>query len=142
MKQVVIYTDGACKGNPGPGGWGAIIICNGIETELCDGEADTTNNRMELMSAIRALEELKENCIVELHSDSRYLVDGITKWVKGWIKKKWMTSANTPVKNKELWIRLLAASSRHEVSWNWVAGHSGHEYNERVDGLARSKCQK
>jgi ribonuclease HI len=142
VKEVVIYTDGACKGNPGPGGWAAIIICDGAEKELCDGEFDTTNNRMELMSAIRALEDLQENCSVELYSDSKYLVDGITKWVKNWIKKKWVTSGNTPVKNKELWIRLLAASDRHKISWKWVKGHFGNTYNERADQLARSKCPK
>ncbi|MDR1235721.1 MAG: ribonuclease HI [Holosporaceae bacterium] len=140
MKKVVIYTDGACKGNPGAGGWAAIIICDGVEKELCGGDPDTTNNRMELTSVIRALEELTEGCSIELHSDSKYVIDGITKWIKGWVKKNWMTSGNTPVKNRELWVKLLEASRRHEISWNWVEGHAGHEYNERADKLAKSKC--
>jgi ribonuclease HI len=142
MKRIVIYTDGACSGNPGPGGWGALLLQDSVEKELCGGEADTTNNRMEMMSAIRALEELKEPHIVELYTDSQYLINGITKWISGWEKNNWTTSDKKAVKNKELWIRLRELSRRHEISWNWVAGHSGNKYNERVDMLARSQCKK
>ncbi|MDR0632248.1 MAG: ribonuclease HI [Holosporaceae bacterium] len=140
MKQVVIYTDGACKGNPGPGGWGAIIICESTERELSGGETDSTNNRMELMAAIRALEELKETCSVELYTDSQYLINGITTWINGWIKNKWINSERKPVKNKDLWLRLLLLSRHHKISWHWVEGHSGHNFNERVDKLAKSQC--
>jgi ribonuclease HI len=141
MKPVIIYTDGACSGNPGPGGWGAIIINESIENEICGGEDDTTNNQMELISAIKALEELKETCQVKLYSDSKYLIDGMTKWIDNWIKNKWLNSEKKPVKNKDLWIRLLSLSMQHKISWNWVAGHSGNEFNERADRLARSQCK-
>ncbi|MDR0580734.1 MAG: ribonuclease HI [Holosporaceae bacterium] len=142
MKRVVIYTDGACSGNPGPGGWGAIILQNSIEKELCGGEPDTTNNRMEMISAIRALEELENFLDIELYTDSQYLINGITKWINGWEKNNWMTSDKKTVKNKELWIELRELSKRHRISWKWVAGHSGNEYNERVDKLAKSQCKK
>ncbi|MDR0753183.1 MAG: ribonuclease HI [Holosporaceae bacterium] len=142
MKRVIVYTDGACSGNPGPGGWGAIILRDSIEKELCGGEPDTTNNRMEMISAIRALEELENFLDVELYTDSQYLINGITKWISSWEKNNWMTSTKKAVKNKELWIKLRELSKRHKISWKWVAGHSGNKYNERVDRLARSQCKK
>ena len=142
MKRVVIYTDGACSGNPGPGGWGALILQGANKKELCGGEANTTNNRMEMISAIRALEELKEESIVELYTDSQYLINGITKWINGWEKNNWLTSDKKAVKNKELWVLLKELSGRHKIFWNWVAGHTGVEYNEHVDRLAKSQCEK
>jgi ribonuclease HI len=142
MKHVVVYTDGACSGNPGPGGWGVIILQDSIEKELCGGEPDTTNNRMEMISAIRALEELNDPHNVELYTDSQYLINGITKWINGWEKNNWTTSDKKVVKNKELWIKLRELSKRHKISWKWVAGHSGNKYNEQVDKLARSQCKK
>jgi ribonuclease HI len=135
--QVVIYTDGACSGNPGPGGWGAILIWGEKVKELCGGEPATTNNRMELMAAIQALEALKRACRVELHTDSRYVMDGISQWISGWKARGWKTSTKAPVKNEDLWRRLDAARLRHEVDWRWVKGHAGHELNERADALAR-----
>ena len=135
--QVVIYTDGACSGNPGPGGWGAILIWGEKVKELCGGEPATTNNRMELMAAIQALEGLKRACRVELHTDSRYVMDGISQWISGWKARGWKTAAKEPVKNEDLWRRLDAARLRHEVDWRWVKGHAGHELNERADALAR-----
>ena len=135
--QVVIYTDGACSGNPGPGGWGAILISGGREKELCGGEAATTNNRMELMAAIEALIALKRPCRVELHTDSQYVRTGITEWLPGWKARGWRTAAKAPVKNDDLWKRLDAARQRHEVDWRWVKGHAGNELNERADTLAR-----
>ncbi len=134
---VVIYTDGACRGNPGPGGWGAILTSGEKEREICGGELATTNNRMELMAAIVALETLKRPCKVELHTDSQYLRNGITEWLRGWKARGWKTAAKEPVKNEDLWRRLDEARSRHEVSWHWVKGHAGHPMNERADGLAR-----
>ncbi len=134
---VTIYTDGGCKGNPGPGGWGAILICKGKERELHGGEALTTNNRMELMAAIVALETLKWGCRVELHTDSQYLRNGITEWIAGWKANGWKTAAKKPVKNADLWQRLDEARKRHEVSWHWVRGHAGHPENERADQLAQ-----
>jgi ribonuclease HI len=134
---VVIYTDGACSGNPGPGGWGAILISGPHERELCGGEGPTTNNRMEMMAAIQALEALKRPCKVELHTDSQYLRTGITEWLAGWKARGWKTAAKAPVKNEDLWKRLDAARARHEVDWRWVKGHAGHELNERADELAR-----
>ena len=134
---VVIYTDGACSGNPGPGGWGAILISGRHERELWGGEPGTTNNRMELMAAIQALEALKRPCKVELHTDSQYLRTGITEWLPGWKARGWKTAAKAPVKNEDLWKRLDAARARHEVDWRWVKGHAGHELNERADELAR-----
>jgi ribonuclease HI len=135
--QVLIYTDGACSGNPGPGGWGAILIWGEKVKELCGGEPATTNNRMELMAAIQALEGLNKPCRVELHTDSRYVMDGISQWISGWKARGWKTAAKAPVKNEDLWRRLDAARLRHEVDWRWVKGHAGHELNERADALAR-----
>ena len=135
--KVIVHTDGACSGNPGPGGWGAILDYNGTRKELSGGEADTTNNRMELMGAIAALEALKRPCVVEMHVDSNYVKDGITKWIHGWKKNGWKTADKKPVKNAELWQRLDAALSEHQISWHWVKGHAGHDENERADELAR-----
>ncbi|MBC1181793.1 ribonuclease HI [Brevundimonas sp. WCHBH090558] len=135
--HVIIHTDGACKGNPGPGGWGAVLQAGGgHEKELWGGEANTTNNRMELMAAIMALEALKRPCKVELHTDSKYVMQGITEWMRGWKARGWLTADKKPVKNAELWQRLDAARLRHEVKWRWVKGHAGHELNERADQLA------
>ena len=135
--HVIIHTDGACKGNPGPGGWGAVLQAGGgHEKELWGGEANTTNNRMELMAAIMALEALKRPCRVELHTDSKYVMQGITEWMRGWKARGWVTADKKPVKNAELWQRLDAARLRHDVKWRWVKGHAGHELNERADGLA------
>ena len=139
--QVVIYTDGACSGNPGPGGWGAVMISGDHVKEICGGEPDSTNNRMELMAAIQALEALKKPCKVELHTDSTYVMKGISEWIHGWKKRGWKTADNKPVKNDDLWRRLDAARSRHDVTWKWVKGHAGHELNERADGLARKGLQ-
>ena len=134
---VIIHTDGACSGNPGPGGWGAILDYNGTRKELCGGEAMTTNNRMELKAAIEALNALKRSCVVEIHVDSQYVKDGISKWIHGWKKNGWKTADKKPVKNVELWQALDAAIQRHEISWAWVKGHDGHPENERADELAR-----
>jgi ribonuclease HI len=137
VKQVDIFTDGACSGNPGPGGWGAILRHGDAEKELSGGEDHTTNNRMELMAAISALEALKTPCKVILHTDSNYLKDGITKWIKNWKRNGWRTASKDPVKNAELWQRLEVALGRHEIHWKWVKGHAGHTENERADELAR-----
>lgn len=134
---VVIYTDGACSGNPGPGGWGAILIYAGHRKEISEGEAETTNNRMELMAAIRALEALKMPSRVELHTDSSYLKDGITSWINRWKTNGWRTANKKPVKNVELWQRLDEAQERHQIDWRWVRGHTGDKENERADELAR-----
>jgi len=134
---IVVYTDGACSGNPGPGGWGAILISGRHRKELSGGEAATTNNRMELMAAISALEILKGPSRVDLHTDSEYVQKGIHSWIHGWKKNGWRTSARQPVKNAELWQRLDAARQRHDVHWHWVKGHAGHTENERADELAR-----
>jgi ribonuclease HI len=139
---VDIYTDGACSGNPGPGGWGAILRWNGNEKELSGGERDTTNNRMELTAAIMALESLTRPVPVRLHTDSQYVRDGITRWIAGWKKNGWKTAARKPVKNEDLWRRLDAAQARHSVSWHWVRGHDGHPENERADELARRAIPK
>jgi len=136
MKHVEIFTDGACKGNPGKGGWGAVMRMGHHEKELSGGERDTTNNRMELMAAIQALNALKEPCRVTLHSDSKYVLDGITKWVFGWQKNGWKTADRKPVKNGDLWIALVDAVKPHRVEWVWVKGHDGHPENERADKLA------
>jgi ribonuclease HI len=136
-KTVVIHTDGACSGNPGPGGWGAILRYGGHEKELKGGEKLTTNNRMELTAAIMALETLTRPATVEIHTDSQYVKDGISKWIHGWKRNGWKTSDKKPVKNAELWQRLDAALGRHQVSWHWVKGHAGHDDNERADELAR-----
>jgi ribonuclease HI len=137
MATVEIFTDGACSGNPGPGGWGALLRYGAVEKELSGGEPLTTNNRMELMGAISALEALKRPSQVKLHTDSTYVKDGITKWLKGWKAKNWLTADKKPVKNKELWQRLEAAALLHKIDWLWVKGHSGHPENDRVDQLAR-----
>ena len=136
--RVIVHTDGACSGNPGPGGWGAILQWNGHTRELKGGEPHTTNNRMELMAAIRALEALKRSCEVEIHTDSQYLRDGITKWIHGWKRNGWRTADKKLVKNAELWQRLDAALTSHHVTWHLVRGHSGHDLNERADELARA----
>lgn len=138
MKQVTIYTDGACSGNPGPGGWGAVLIYGGSEKEMNGGEAATTNNRMEMMAAIMSLESLKERCEVLLHTDSKYVMDGLTQWMPNWKKRGWKTADGKPVKNVDLWQRLDAAAQRHAVKWTWVKGHAGNAMNERADALARA----
>ena len=135
---VEVWTDGACSGNPGPGGWGAILSFKGKERELSGGEAMTTNNRMELMGAISALETLTRPCTVALHTDSQYLRQGITSWIHGWKKNGWKTADKKPVKNEELWKRLDAALKQHRIEWKWVKGHAGDEMNERADALARA----
>ncbi|NCT99561.1 MAG: ribonuclease HI [Comamonadaceae bacterium] len=138
MDHVVIYTDGACKGNPGPGGWGVYLKSGGHEKELWGGERDTTNNRMELMAVIQALSALKRPCRVSLHLDSEYVRKGITEWIHGWKKKGWVTASKQPVKNADLWQRLdaLVHGGPHRVEWHWVKGHAGHAGNERADALA------
>lgn len=136
-KTVVIYTDGACSGNPGPGGWGAVLQYGKAEKELCGGEVDTTNNRMELMAAIASLNHLKEPCVVELFTDSQYVREGITSWIHGWKRNGWKTANKKPVKNADLWQALEAAIARHDVRWHWVKGHDGDPMNERADALAR-----
>ena len=138
MKTVSIWTDGACSGNPGPGGWGAVLRFGEHEKELSGGEFESTNNRMELLAAIEALNALTQPCIVELYTDSQYVKGGMTGWIKGWKKNGWRTSAKKPVKNVELWQALDEAVSRHTVNWHWVKGHAGHPENERADELARS----
>jgi ribonuclease HI len=134
----VIFTDGACSGNPGPGGWGAILTYGAHRKELSGGECETTNNRMELMAAIAALEALRRPSAVELTTDSSYLKDGITKWIHGWKRNGWRTADRKPVKNVDLWQRLDAAQARHEITWHWIKGHAGHAENERADELARA----
>ena len=140
MKSVQVHTDGACLGNPGPGGWAALLRYGARERELAGGEPATTNNRMELMAAIMALEALTEGCSVVLHTDSQYVRQGITQWLPGWVRKDWRNSAGQPVKNRDLWERLHAACHRHRIDWRWVKGHSGDPDNERVDALARAQA--
>lgn len=140
-KIVEINTDGSCLGNPGPGGYGVLLRYNGHEKELSDGFKRTTNNRMELMAAIAGLEALKESCIVAITTDSQYVRDGITKWIKGWKKRGWKTVKGDMVKNADLWVRLDKAVGRHETNWQWVRGHSGHADNERVDALAKAAAR-
>ena len=135
--SVTIYTDGACSGNPGPGGWGAVLLFGEREKEICGGEPASTNNRMELMAAIQALEALTKPCKVELHTDSTYVMKGISEWIHSWKARGWRTADKKPVKNEDLWRRLDEARLRHHVDWRWVKGHAGHEMNERADGLAR-----
>ncbi len=139
---VEIFTDGACSGNPGPGGWGALLRYKGVEKELSGGEAQTTNNRMELMAAIAALEALKRPSRVSLTTDSVYVRDGITKWIHDWKKRSWKTAAKKPVKNVDLWQRLEAAQAQHRVDWHWIKGHAGHPENERADQLARDEVAR
>ena len=136
MSHVIVHTDGACKGNPGPGGWGAILQAGGKTKEMCGGEPLTTNNRMELLAAIMALEALTRPCKIDLHTDSKYVMDGITSWIHGWKARGWKTADKKPVKNDDLWKRLDVARARHEVKWHWVKGHAGHALNERADQLA------
>ena len=141
-KHVDIHTDGACLGNPGPGGWAALLRWRGHERELAGGEADTTNNRMELMAAISALEALREPCEATLHTDSQYVRQGITLWMPNWVRRGWKTAGGDPVKNRDLWERLSAAVAAHKLEWRWVKGHSGDPDNERVDELARAQAVK
>ena len=141
-KHVEIHTDGACLGNPGPGGWAALLRHAGTERELAGGEAATTNNRMELMAAIMALEALKSPCEVVLSTDSQYVQKGIGEWLPNWIRRGWKTAGGDPVKNRDLWERLQAAAKPHKVQWKWVKGHAGHVENERVDQLARAAAEK
>lgn len=136
MKTVEVFTDGGCRGNPGPGGWGAVLRFGGHERELRGSEDNTTNNRMELLAAISALEALTESCLVVLTTDSTYVKDGITRWIRNWKANGWKTAAKKPVKNKDLWQKLDAECLRHQVEWRWVKGHAGHPENERADGLA------
>lgn len=140
--RVEIFTDGACSGNPGPGGWGAVLRYKGVEKELKGGDPETTNNRMEMMAAIVALETLKRPSAVELHTDSTYLRDGITKWIHTWKANGWKTASKKPVKNVDLWQRLEAAMAPHRIRWHWVRGHAGHAGNERADALARQAIRK
>lgn len=133
---IYIYSDGACKGNPGAGGWGALLVSNGHSTEICGGEADTTNNRMEMMAVIRALESLKQPSVIEVHTDSQYVQKGISEWMAGWKKRNWRTADGKPVKNQDLWLQLDSLSQLHSIQWKWVKGHAGHPENERADALA------
>ncbi|MEM8701338.1 MAG: ribonuclease HI [Pseudomonadota bacterium] len=137
QNRVTIFTDGACSGNPGPGGWGVLLRFGGHEKELKGGEVETTNNRMELTAAIEALNALKRPCAIDLYTDSTYVRSGIREWLEGWKRKNWRTSANKPVKNADLWQALDEAQQRHDVTWHWVKGHAGHPDNERADELAR-----
>ncbi|GHC06654.1 ribonuclease HI [Thermomonas carbonis] len=141
-KQIEVHTDGACLGNPGPGGWGALLRWREVERELSGGEPDTTNNRMELMAAIAALEALREPCDVILTTDSQYVRQGILDWLANWIRRGWKTAGGDPVKNRDLWERLQLAAAPHKVDWRWVKGHSGHPENERVDVLARTAAEQ
>lgn len=140
MKSIEIHTDGSCLGNPGPGGWAALLRYNGREKALSGGEPSTTNNRMELMGAIMALEALTEPCQIILHTDSQYVRQGITEWMAGWLRRQWKTAGGDPVKNRELWERLHQATLRHKIDWRWVKGHNGDPDNERVDQLARAQA--
>jgi len=142
MKQVIIYTDGSSLGNPGAGGWGAILCFSGKEKEISGNQKDATNNQMELMAAIKALEALNEPCTIELFTDSQYVKNGITKWIHGWLKNNWKSASKKPVKNQELWQTLHDLSNMHTVTWKWVKAHNGDELNERADDLARSAAEK
>lgn len=138
QETIDLFTDGACRGNPGPGGWGVLMRWRGHEKELKGGERDTTNNRMEMMAAIKGLESVKRPAQIRIYTDSIYVRDGITKWIHGWKKRGWKTAGKKPVKNQDLWQRLEAALERHQVEWHWVKGHDGHPENERADALARA----
>ena len=142
MKKVIVYTDGACSGNPGPGGWAALLVFGSIEKEISGGEAATTNNRMELLAVIKALKKLKEPCAVHIHTDSKYVLQGMTEWVKGWAAKGWKTADKKPVKNVDLWQALLEAAAPHKLEWTWVKGHSDNAHNNRVDALAVAEAAK
>lgn len=136
MKNIKIYTDGACSGNPGPGGWGAVLIYGKNEKHISGAEKDTTNNRMELRAAIESIKAVREPCKIELYTDSKYVMEGITKWVDGWIQKGWKNASKKPVKNDDLWKELVEQLKNHEVEWHWVKGHSGDKYNDLADKLA------
>lgn len=140
--KVEIYTDGACSGNPGPGGWGALLRYGDVEKELNGGELETTNNRMEMMAVIESLRALKKPCNVDLYTDSVYVKDGVTKWLDGWKARGWKTAAKKPVKNQDLWERIDTEIARHSIAWHWVKGHAGHPENERADELARQGITK
>ena len=140
--NIVLYTDGACKGNPGPGGWAAVIIINKKITEISGSEKHTTNNRMELMAAIKALECVPENGAASLYTDSQYVKNGITNWIANWVKNNWKTSSGGPVKNQDLWQKLLDVSKDRKIDWRWVKGHSGDKYNNMADSLACEQCKK
>ena len=142
MKKVELFTDGACKGNPGPGGWGVLLRKGKHEKEMSGGEPATTNNRMEMRAVIEGLNALIEPCEVDLYTDSKYVVDGITKWVHGWKKRGWISASKKPVRNEDLWHDLIAAELRHKVTWHWVRGHDGHVENERVDRLASDAAER
>ncbi|TCD06215.1 ribonuclease HI [Erythrobacteraceae bacterium CFH 75059] len=142
MKHVEIFTDGACKGNPGPGGWAALLRMGRHEKELSGNESETTNNRMEMIAIIRGLGALIEPCMVTVHTDSRYVVDGITKWVHGWKKRGWISASRKPVRNADLWHELIAAAAPHQIEWVWVRGHAGHPENERVDQIASRQAEQ
>ena len=142
MKSVEIHTDGACLGNPGPGGWAALLRHGDVERELAGGETPTTNNRMELLAAIMALEALRQPCRVVLSTDSQYVQKGIAEWLPNWVRRGWKTAGGTPVKNQDLWQRLHAAAAPHRIEWKWVKGHAGHVENERVDRLARAEAER
>ena len=142
MKKITVYTDGACSGNPGPGGWGAVLKFNGNVKEISGGEDATTNNRMEMMAVIKALESLKEPCDVELYTDSEYVKNGITSWIKKWVKNGWMTASKKEVKNRDLWEKIYSLTSEHTINWRWVKGHSGDPDNERCDLLARNEISR
>lgn len=141
MSDVIIYTDGACSGNPGPGGWGALLISGNTEKELSGGEADTTNNRMEMMAVIGALKALKRDCSITIFTDSKYVLQGLTEWLPNWKKRGWKTADKKPVKNVDLWQELDMLAAKHAITWQWVKGHNGDVNNERVDALARAACQ-
>ncbi len=142
MKKVSIFTDGACKGNPGPGGWGAIMRYGEHEKELSGGEVETTNNRMEMMAALEALRLLKEPCEVQIYTDSKYLLEGMTKWIHGWQKNGWKNASKQPVRNADIWHNLIEAVRMHKIQWFWVKGHNGHPENERADALASAAAKE
>ena len=142
MKRVEIFTDGACKGNPGPGGWGVLLRMGNHEKELSGAELDTTNNRMEMMAVIKGLSALIEPCQVDLYSDSKYVLDGMTKWVEGWQRRGWINASKKPVRNADLWHELIDVAATHQIEWNWIKGHSGHPENERVDQLASAEAAR